>query len=125
MAEDDDGTKGTYGVGPAKSKATAVSIAHTDDPKKAQQQQKTGPASRSGRYYARGGGPKPQAAETTVDESSVPTARFDRTEGRPGTSLFPKLLSHPSLPQCSCLCGVVRGPGLLSRSRIDLMSGRY
>ncbi|KIO20417.1 hypothetical protein M407DRAFT_245812 [Tulasnella calospora MUT 4182] len=82
LLDDEDG-KGSLGLATAKSKATAASPA---EPQKTQQQSKTGPASRSGRYYARGGGPKPQATDSNTaaaaEESTLPTQRFDRTEGR-------------------------------------------
>ncbi|KAG8984179.1 hypothetical protein FRB90_005485 [Tulasnella sp. 427] len=73
------------GLATAKSKATTVSPA-PEDPKRGQQP-KGGPASRSGRYYARGGGPRPQGGNNDSnanagEESSLPTQRFDRTEGR-------------------------------------------
>ncbi|KAG8905562.1 hypothetical protein FRB99_008667 [Tulasnella sp. 403] len=47
-------------------------------------QKSGGPAARSGRYYARGGAPKP--VEPPVEETQAAPVRFDRTEGRPGVS---------------------------------------
>lgn len=79
LNEDDEGVKsGT----PPKGKGNATSPAQPAEPAKSQQP-KGGPASRSGRYYARGGGPKPQGDSAPAEESNIPTQRFDRTEGRP------------------------------------------
>jgi len=77
LNDDEDGTSQPKAAPASKSVDPTVSAAE-----ESRKPARGGPASRSGRYYPRGGGAKPAATDAPAEETTPPPARFDRTEGR-------------------------------------------